>query len=413
MASSLSLFGCTRWVSPRFCLPSAKSLFYPLATICARSAVYAALLPLWLCFSSISQAALEDRSVHPAAQINPARPFLQLDITALGARLLSVGEHGRILFSDDQGLSWTQAKVPVSVLLTAIDGATEAAAWAVGHDGILLKTLDRGETWQLALDGAAINQLVADYYQVLLAQAESDSGSSEEMLDELRFRAEDALIAQQDKMLRTLLDVAFIDADRGYVLGAYGLILATQDGGQSWQPMIEELGNLDGLHLNAITFTDTAILIAGEAGALFRRQFGDDAWEVLDSPYQGSFFGAQALGGDRLLVFGLRGHAFISDDGGDSWESLSLPLNRTLTGVAQLSDGTLVFVGSFAAALVKPPSQPFRMQRLPIPAPSMSIVAVTDDRVVLVGLAGAQTLVITSVSPPGLSAKPLDAQQGN
>lgn len=371
------------------------------------------LLTALLCLSTLSAAALPDRSARPSAQVDSGRRFPLLDITRMGERLLTVGERGRILISSDQGASWHQAQVPVSVLLTAVDAASDDTAWAVGHDGILLNSRDRGETWTLALDGTQINQLVADYYQQLLASAEVDPNSAEEALDELRFRAEDARQALQERVLRTLLDVAFIDADHGYLLGAYGLLLATQDGGQSWQPMIEELGNPEGFHLNALTYTDTGVLIAGEAGVLFRRRNNDDHWQALDSPYEGSFFGAQSLGGARLLVYGLRGHAFISEDGGDSWEQLPLPLNRTLTGAAELEDGTLVLVGSFGALLVRSPGQPFRVQRLPIPAPSMAVLPLTADRILVVGLAGAQSLALSPVLSASTSTPPSSAKQGD
>ena len=346
--------------------------------------------------STLTHAALADRAVRPSVPVESKRRFPLLDVTAISDRLLSVGERGRILVSSDQGVSWRQAKVPVSVLLTAVDAASDDIAWAVGHDGIVLTSTNRGDDWSVALDGSQINQIIVDYYQRLLSRAEANPESTEDQLDELRFRAEDAQLALDDKLLRTLLDVAFIDAEHGYVLGAYGLLLQTQDGGQSWQPLIEELGNLDGFHLNAITFNDTGVLIAGEAGVLFRRFHGEDAWEALDSPYEGSFFGAQSLGANRLLVFGLRGHAFISEDQGDSWEPLQLPLNRTLMGAAQLDNGTLVLVGSFGAVLVRPPGQPFQVQRLAIPAPSMSVIPLSAEQILVVGLAGAQTLSLSS-----------------
>ncbi len=375
------------------------------------------LLAAWLGATTLAQAALPDRTTRPAMQVNPGHRFALMDITAMGNRLLSVGDRGGILISSDQGASWRQAQVPVSVLLTAVTAATAEIAWAVGHDGTLIKTSDRGETWHLTLDGTRINQLIADDYQRLLASAEADPNSSEDFLDELRFRTEDAQLALQNKQLRTLLDVAFVDADNGYVLGAYGLLLATQDGGRSWQPMLEALDNPDGFHLNSIAFNDTAVLIAGEAGTLFRRINGDTQWQTLDSPYEGSFFGIHTLGDNRLLVYGLRGNAFVSDDGGDNWRQMPLPLNRTLTGAAQLEDGTLVLVGSFGAALVKPPGQPFQMQRLPIPAPSMSVVPLTDGRIIVVGLAGAQSLTVSpalstspAISPPTASSS---AAQGN
>ena len=57
--------------------------------------------------------------------------------TASGERLLVVGEQGHILYSDDQGSSWTHADVPVSLAITAVAFASPGQAWATAHDGVL------------------------------------------------------------------------------------------------------------------------------------------------------------------------------------------------------------------------------------------------------------------------------------
>src|SRR5688572_4197764 len=55
------------------------------------------------------------------ARVSPhAARILQIAVTAAGRRLVSVGERGVALYSDDGGKSWTQARVPVSVTLTAV-----------------------------------------------------------------------------------------------------------------------------------------------------------------------------------------------------------------------------------------------------------------------------------------------------
>lgn len=43
-----------------------------------------------------------------------------IDVVHAGKRLVAVGDRGHILYSDDQGNTWTQAKVPTRQLLTAV-----------------------------------------------------------------------------------------------------------------------------------------------------------------------------------------------------------------------------------------------------------------------------------------------------
>ncbi|RDE24995.1 glycosyl hydrolase [Motiliproteus coralliicola] len=346
-----------------------------------------------------AQAGFDDRMMRPAEVIaNPERSLL-VDLIGSDERLLAIGERGRVLISDDLGLSWRQGAVPVSVMLTGIAQADESSFWVVGHDGIVIRSEDRGENWTKVLEGRKIVELVAEYYRALVAEAEADPDYPEFELEELMFRAEEAELAVEDQALPTLLNVAFVDARHGYLLGAYGLLLETRDGGESWTPINEALGNIDGFHLNALTVTDSALYIAGEAGSLFRSLDRGQSWEALPSPYDGSFFGLQPLNQDSLVAYGLRGNAFESRDGGDSWQPLPLPIKRTLTGMAQLENGTQILVGSFGALLVKTAgSEQFIPQPLPLPAPSMAVLPVTEDQVVVVGLAGVQRVVIKPVA---------------
>ena len=356
---------------------------------------FAALLLITL--TPVVHAAFADRADRPAAAFELQRRSLMVDALAVEQRLLVAGERGRIFFSDDQGDSWSQAQVPVSVMITALAQAGGDTLWAVGHDGVVLTSADRGESWRKALGGNEINQLVADYYQAQVKQAEADADYPIDLLEELQFRAEDALIALEESSLRTLLDVYFVDAEHGYVLGAYGLLLETRDGGRSWQPLIEALGNLDGFHLNVMTRVGDALLIAGEGGMLFRSLDIGQSWEALLSPYDGSFFGLQTLGDRQVVAYGLRGNAFESLDGGDSWQRLNLPVGRTLAGSAQLSDGSLVLVGSFGSLLQRSEGQQtFIQQRLPKPVPSVAVAVVDDSRLLVASLIGPQIVTLAS-----------------
>ncbi|WP_430515935.1 WD40/YVTN/BNR-like repeat-containing protein, partial [Pseudomonas fluorescens] len=55
-----------------------------------------------------------------ALQSAKAAHSVLLAVTRAGERLVAVGERGIVLLSDDSGVSWRQAKVPVSVSLTAV-----------------------------------------------------------------------------------------------------------------------------------------------------------------------------------------------------------------------------------------------------------------------------------------------------
>ncbi len=238
----------------------------------------------------------------------PAAPPRQLllDAALAGTRLVAVGERGRILLSNDQGLSWQAATAPGEATLTAVYFHDDLHGWAVGHDAVILRTEDAGANW--------------------------------------------ALVHQAPQERRPLLDVWFENLQHGFAVGAYGLALETHDGGRRWQPRTLLPGDM---HLNAIAGgTDGRIFIAGEAGTILRSDDAGRRWRKLTSPYHGSFFGVLRLADGNPLVFGLRGKAFRSTDGGNRWQPLVTHGEATLQGGAVLADGSVILVGSDGTVLV-------------------------------------------------------------
>lgn len=238
-----------------------------------------------------------------AAQTLRATQSLMLDIAHAGQRIIAVGDHGYILYSDDEGKTWQQAKVPTQQLLTAVYFVDAKHGWAVGHDALILHSNDGGLNW-------------TQQYQDLALEA-------------------------------PLLDIWFADEYKGFAVGAYGTLLHTQDGGQHWDSIDDALENENGYHLNAITAVKGAgVFIVGEMGVMYRSLDMGENWETVTSPYQGSLFGVQATAQENtLLVYGLRGHVFRSTDFGDSWQRINL---RTANGVFEfgLADSSLLVDGS-------------------------------------------------------------------
>ena len=293
---------------------------------------------------------------------------LLLDIEQHQNRIFTVGEYGHILYTDDQGGNWQQSDVPTIVTLNAIDFpdinaySSTKVGWAVGHDGVVLKTKNHGVTWHKQLDGFSINQLVVDKAQQLLAEAERQQSTGrqnpEMSIEDLEFALEDAQSFAKEGASRPLLDVLFLDSKTGFAVGAYGLIIHTRDGGQSWQSWHDRLDNPDGFHLNAIRKIGSSIYIVGEAGVVYRSDDRGRNWDQLYLPYEGSLFGIVGSGtnagtdSDKLLVYGLSGNTWCSTDGGNSWVSAEHGVTTTLSAGDISSDGTVVLAG-FSEVLLK------------------------------------------------------------
>ncbi|MDD1016051.1 WD40/YVTN/BNR-like repeat-containing protein [Pseudomonas rubra] len=259
------------------------------------------------------EAAATEAEVY-SSESSKAEKSLLLDVTKAGARLVIVGDRGHILFSDDQGKTWTQAKVPTRQLLTAVYFVDDKHGWAVGHDAQILASSDGGATW-------------SKQFEDLSREA-------------------------------PLLDVWFKDNQHGFAVGAYGALLETTDGGQRWKDVGERLDNEDQLHLNGIAAVkDAGLFIVGEQGSMFRSSDDGQSWEKLEGPYEGSLFGVTGTAQPRtLLAYGLRGNLYRSTDFGDSWQQIELKAARGalefgLASATLLDDGNLVLVGNGGSVL--------------------------------------------------------------
>ena len=254
---------------------------------------------------------------------------LLLDVTRAGNRMVAVGDRGHILLSDDEGGSWRQVIVPTRAMLTGVSFGDEWHGWAVGHDGLILATIDGGQTW-----------------------------SRQDAAEDLE---------------TVFLDVYFSDPLHGLAVGAYGRCRLTLDGGKSWQtasPVPDEV------HMNQAAAADDTLYLAGESGTLLvstqaRKSWPQlalpydgsifdvksiagktavapdarTAWRKLAVPYEGSLFGVVPLGGRSLLTYGLRGHVYVSEDAGATWELRPIPVPILIQAGLRLKSGLIVLGG--------------------------------------------------------------------
>ena len=295
-------------------------------------------------------AAQPDRLDQPAPVSSAAHSVLLTDVVRAGERLVAVGDFGVVLFSDDEGGEWQQASVPVTTLLTSVFFTTPETGWITGHDGVLLYSDNAGEEWTLFFDGNDINRLKTEFLESRLASLTDEAMAEDPFLEEdLAFALEDAEFAQEEGPENPLLNIWFQNEYTGYMLGAYGLALKTDDAGQNWSFISHELPNPDQFHLNAITALGDSLIIAGEAGLLMRSDEQGNSWYELPSPYGGSFFDVIAHQ-TSLFALGLRGHLFMSEDGGLGWQEI--PVDTTVSFMGGFSDGETLAIAGLGGTLL-------------------------------------------------------------
>ncbi|HIE2429556.1 TPA: WD40/YVTN/BNR-like repeat-containing protein [Pseudomonas aeruginosa] len=231
-------------------------------------------------FASAQDQTFVDPLFLPARLSDRPTEKLLVDIAALGdGRLVAVGEQGTIILSDDKGHGWRQAEVPVSVNLTAVFFFDTRIGWVAGHGGVILGTRDGGQTWTRLFDGNAANAQILAAAQRRLKKVQDRAQGMDEAADSLQDELEQAEEALADAEAgsrfgpsRPLFGLWFKDVRQGFAVGSFGQLFRTDDGGTTWRYIGDRLDNPEGFHYNAIAHTPSGKLaVVGEGARCISR----------------------------------------------------------------------------------------------------------------------------------------------
>ena len=247
------------------------------------------------------------------------------------------------------GASLGQSATAVLPRMLLLDGAVVGHdIVAVGERGTALYSSDQARTWQLAAvpggmtltgvsfaPGTPLGWAVGHLGAIV---ASTDGGRSWQAAH----RSKD----EQD----SFLDVLALDAQHVIAVGAYALYLETKDGGKTWAK--RKIGTED-FHFNRLSRGPGGTLyLAGEHGTLLKSPDAGATWTPIAAPYDGSFYGVLPLAPRTLLAYGLRGHVFRSTDDGASWSSIATPQPAVLATAVQSPRGAILLAGSAGTLLV-------------------------------------------------------------
>jgi photosystem II stability/assembly factor-like uncharacterized protein len=271
-----------------------------------------------------------------------------------------------------------------------LDGAAAAGAIVVvGERGVILRSVDQGQNWQSAagpasatLTGVSFASGTTRGWAVghdALILASADGGRTWQQ-------------QWQGKNLEdSFLDVLALDAQHVIAIGAYGLFVTSTDGGKTWlrRKIIDE-----DYHLNRLTRGPSGTLyIAGEHGTLLRSVNHGATWERIDSPYDGSFYGILPLDSEILVAHGLRGRIYRSIDDGASWTPVPNDQRVLVATALRLRKGAIVFAGQSRSWFVSRDGAQSVAAWSGPPTPAVSrLLELSDGTILALGEAGAAIL---------------------
>lgn len=315
---------------------------------------------------------------HPATEdLEHALVNRLLALESVGERLVAVGRRGHILTSENDGQSWQQQPVPVASDLVAAQFIDDQFGWAVGHDGVVLRSRDGGASWEKVLDGRQAAELIGEF-----RSSHADLG------EEADFEYERFEMEGSDK---PFLTVHFTDDQHGVVLGAFNYAFITEDGGDNWVPFSHRIDNPMGFHIYAAFEHQGVLHAVGEQGLLLRWDVDAGRLAALESPYEGSWFGGLSLG-EQILLFGLRGNAYVgSPESG--WQQLTLDTDDSLNNAFAISPDVALLVGQAGKVFrIKHQDGGFTSEELSSSAMPLYDAELSGNTLILVGARGVRQL---------------------
>lgn len=298
-----------------------------------------------------------------------------------GSTFVAVGYEGRILRSEDNGNHWTEIERPTDFSLTQVSFVGENG-WAIGHQGTIVNTRDGGKTWTAQKSNTTkalfsvsfVDQnhgwACGDESTWLWTNNGGETWTAERMEVSQIGLSQETSLAVPDIIY---YGVQFVDPQNGWMIGEYGNIRHTADGGKTWDSQHESLldqlvakgGSKDVMTMGAffrVRFTDPQNgIIVGAGGAIATTNNGGAKWQWVsregdkqDVPalhlYNVVFPGKDG----RIVTTGTNGIVLLSDNKGGDWTPSKIPggVFTWINGLAFSPEGKGVLVGGKGLVLL-------------------------------------------------------------
>jgi photosystem II stability/assembly factor-like uncharacterized protein len=269
-------------------------------------------------------------------------------------RAIVVGYGGKIIETSDGGRNWTVIPSGVDKALYGIYLAGDQA-WIAGQDGLILHSTDGGKSWKpqesnaefeepdgtktraylFAIAGVDAQHLWAVGDRSTLVST-SDGGATW-TYQKVKVAGEEGVAEELAAADPVFYDVHFIDTEHGWVVGEFGKIFYTADGGKTWteqnRSLLEKSGYFDPLDLPSLfgLFVEDGqrAIAAGIEGHIARTNDGGTVWtydalDVGEIKMQDPLFDLQEFPDGSGWAVGAAGEIFRREAGEQSWKRANI-----------------------------------------------------------------------------------------
>jgi photosystem II stability/assembly factor-like uncharacterized protein len=311
----------------------------------ALSVVLLALL-IW----GFSSSPFADHQEVASSEREPAVRDNFYDVAARDECAWIVGYHGTILRSQDRGVSWQIQQSGTSEPLFRISLVSPDEAWISGAYGTILHTTNGGKSWQKQQTGTEEHLFGIHFIDERRGWAVGSRGTVLSTTD-----GGTTWVSHSIDGDIILNDVRLVDGQRGWVVGEFGRIYHTRDGGLHWEKQNSpvEVAFTSGASRNLFrlisngqelwSFGLDGVILTSKDGVKWTTVATADPSPAAEKRYH--LFSASSVGAKEWAV-GERGTILVSSRDGNWHESGAKQLPANLNGIAFGSDGTGLIVGN-------------------------------------------------------------------
>jgi photosystem II stability/assembly factor-like uncharacterized protein len=268
-----------------------------------------------------------------------------------------VGELGRIFHTADGGQTWERQDAGTKRPLLAISCVDARTVWIAGKEGIVYGTTDGGATWTEAKTGSSRHVFAlefagrdrghgaGDFGTMIHTEDGGKTWTSMRVPPEVQL-PESAFDTGVDPGDINLYGISYGDPDHLWVVGEFGTIMASDDGGRTFRQQHAPIeSTLSGVH-----FVDARRGWAvGIDNVILHTDDGGATWNAQTPPIAQRSFYDVMVAGERGWIVGNAGTVLKSGDGGTTWQVVPLPIQLAanwVRSIALLPSGHGLAVGA-------------------------------------------------------------------
>lgn len=221
----------------------------------------------------------------------------------------AVGNNGIVLKTTNGGQTWVQKNVPASTNNLSVYFQSAMTGFVGNQNAMVYKTVDGGDNWE-------VNGSASTYAITSVCFTSALTGYCGDHYSNIQKSTDDG---QTWWTLTTTpgydAKLFFMNDNRGYAVDNYGYFYTTSNGGYNWTNVRVSTDTLSSVYF----ITSTIGYVAGDSGRVFKTTNGGTNWNLLTTGTTVKLNSLYVQNLNEIYACGNYGTIMYSSNGGTSW----------------------------------------------------------------------------------------------